>query len=395
MSSTPTNNTPTVMDLYLGYRFKALNTDSWAKAPEDWDTIRKTCTYPRNHYYFPLLKLDVQIPNYWWVGPLSSPGDLGALERLPHDIITKIAGYLDVESFLQFRNVNGKAHCITTDLPEFRRLMRHAPRAVISLIRTGLSAHVSFGNLYEALTTARCHFCEGFGPLLFLPTCTRTCHECLRKEPSMAVVGTEEILTYGTNFPVYGNKNTLKKIIKVLDDSDMRTFKVQKWLKPTKMSKKMRGVLVNDLLAHWIGKDMNKRREELFLKEWLNYRTAACVKYPYLNISTGVLESGVSCTGCQNKFGERTGYPDGRRGVSAVPDGSEERDRCYTNKEFEEHFETCEAAQQLWMGRGQTVVDRDEWFTLIGGLNFGANEMEDYVDRYRHMLPAESDNEPF
>lgn len=46
------------------------------------------------------------------------------------------------------------------------------------------------------LTSHKCGFCEEYGPMLFLPTRTRTCHECLRTSPRMAVIRTEEMLTW-------------------------------------------------------------------------------------------------------------------------------------------------------------------------------------------------------
>ncbi|KAF9771018.1 hypothetical protein IL306_011367 [Fusarium sp. DS 682] len=389
MSSEPVDNdTPSEMDIYLTKRQKELNLNSWAKKPEQWDMIRRTCSYSRVNYYFPILCLDGQFTASYWRGPISSPKNLGKLEKLPQDIIVKIATHLDVESFLRFRNVNGKAHSITSQLPEFRKIMRHAPRAVVSLIRTGLSAHVSFGSLYQALTSEKCEICDDFGALLFLPTCTRCCHNCLRKESSMAVVGTEEILMYCPDFPIYGKDNSLKDLIKILDDSAMRTFKVQKWQQLGRVSKKKRGVLADDLLAHPMGKDLSKDIKGLFYKEWLHYRAAACIQFPYLNTSKGVADKGVSCEGCQHAFDVMTDQPSGIYGNSQVPVGSEGRDRCYTKDGFKKHFETCEAAQQLWKDRYLLAHQAESWFILFGGIPFGDAAMEGYRNRYRNMLPV-------
>lgn len=49
--------------------------------------------------------------------------------------------------------------------------------------------------LYKTpLTSHKCRFCEEYVPMLFLSTCTRTCRQCLRTSPRMAVIRMEEML---------------------------------------------------------------------------------------------------------------------------------------------------------------------------------------------------------
>ncbi|KAF5604791.1 hypothetical protein FPCIR_643 [Fusarium pseudocircinatum] len=233
---------------------------------------------------------------------------------------------LDVKSFRNFRNVNAAAHSITGTALDCKGVLEHGQSAFVSIVRAGLSRHVTIGEIHLALTSSKCGFCEEYGPLLFLPTCTRVCHECLCTSPRTAMIGTEEILPYYTRFGmqvIYGG-----------------------YSRPNQMVKGIRGVLVDDLFwfCEEIGIETSDAIRFLFDNEWPQYRTAACINFPYLNTSTGELEKGRSCRGCQEAFEEQSMQAMVSRGAGRISAGAAARDNCYSHEGFKKHFETCEHA---------------------------------------------------
>ncbi|KAH7201042.1 hypothetical protein BKA60DRAFT_600907 [Fusarium oxysporum] len=347
------------LDIYLANRYgpKAVASD-WANTTEDWAKIR------------PL------------TNPLGTPtADLALFEKLPSDIMNSILRHLDVKSFRRFRNINAKAHRITETVLDCKEVMVHGSTAVINLIRTGLSPHITIGEIHKALTSPNCEFCDDYGSILFLPICTRTCHKCLQTSPRMAVIGSEEMLTYYPRFTMYGTHDNRPCLLETLAKSSMRSIKVRNHSRPGRMLKGIRGVLVDDVFSSSeLGIDTSDPVKDLFYDEWLQYRTAASIHFPYLNTSTGEIEEGRSCKGCREAFEKRLIRANGPLGDVRINPDAEDRDRCYSHKDFEKHFETCAHAQRIWMNR--VPPGRESWFAANGGMHWGISERAEYCRRF-------------
>jgi len=380
------------LDIYLKDRYTPQDTANQSTStPGEAVEIRKKCSYVRKKWYFPLLENLGPIPK-GLIGPLGTPtAGLGHFEKLPGDIVSNILLRLDVKSFRNFRNANAKAHRITETVIDCKDVMVHGKAAFISISRTGLSRNITMGEIRLALTSHKCDFCEAYGPLLFLPTCTRTCHECLRTSPRMSMIGTEEILPFYTRFGTYKGHGNRSHLLKSLRKSSMAVMKVRDHLRPTKMVSDVRCVSVDDLF--WFQEELGLETTDpmrfLFDKEWLQYRSAACISFPYLNTSTGVLEKGLSCRGCQEYFHERS--------MEALAAGTTygavaNRDTCYSHKGFEEHFQKCEHAKRVW--ENSELPGREAWFAANGGVHWGITERTEYCDRFVAQLP-EVNNEEF
>lgn len=326
--------------------------------------------------------------------PLGTPtADLALFEKLPSDIINSILRHLDVKSFRRFRNINAKAHRITETVLDCKEVMIHGSTAVINLIRTGLSSHITIGEIHKALTSPNCEFCDDYGSILFLPTCTRTCHKCLQTSPRMAVIGSEEMLTYYPRFTMYGTHDNRPRLLETLAKSSMRSIKVRNHSRPGRMLKGIRGVLVDDVFSSSeLGIDTSDLVKDLFYDEWLQYRTAASIHFPYLNTSTGGIEEGRSCKGCHEAFEKRLIRANGPLGDVRINPDAEDRDRCYSLKDFEKHFETCAHAQRVWMNR--VPPGRESWFAANGGMHWGISERAEYCRRFVDQMPVVN-NEAF
>lgn len=103
---------------------------------------------------------------------------LGALERIPLEIIHMTLVRLDIRSLTDFRRVNKRARLITDSIPQYRRILVHAPAAIRGSLNIKSARFFSCHDLYEKLSTAECDSCGDFGGYLYLVTCRRVCFLC-------------------------------------------------------------------------------------------------------------------------------------------------------------------------------------------------------------------------
>ncbi|KAF5622080.1 uncharacterized protein FTJAE_11047 [Fusarium tjaetaba] len=300
---------------------------------------------------------------------------------------------LNVKSFLNFRNANAKTHHIAEAILDCKDVMLHARAAIINIARTGLGGHITIGDIHLALTSPKCAFCEEYGSMLFLPTCTRTCHECLRTSPRMAMISTEEILPFYTRFGKYRGPGNRSHLVKSLLKSSMASVRVRNHVRPDQVMKRIRAVLVDDLfwLCEELGIETTEAMRFLFENEWLHYRTAATINFPYLNTATGELEKGRSCRGCQEAFEERTMQGMVLPGAGRISAAAAARDNCYSHEGFAKHFKTCEHAQRVWKSR--ELPGRESWFAANGGMLWGIEERAEYCQRLVARVPLVNNEE--
>ncbi|KAF4502566.1 hypothetical protein FAGAP_1208 [Fusarium agapanthi] len=171
-------------------------------------------------------------------------------------------------------------------------------------------------------------------------------------------------------------------------------MKVRNPLRPGRMVKDVRAVSVDDLFyySEELGLDISEPVRFLFDREWLHYRTAATIQFPFFNTSMGRLEKGRSCRGCHEAFQTRLVLANGPLGNGRINVLSGERDRCYSHRGFQDHFETCEHAQRIWLSRA--LPGREAWFAANGGMYWGISERAEYCQRFTALIPAVN-NEAF
>lgn len=103
---------------------------------------------------------------------------LGALERLPLELVHRVLVRLDVRSLTVFRRVNKSARLVTNSIPQLKRILVHAPALIRGCLNIGSAQFVSCQDLYATLSTAECDSCGDFGGYLYLVTCRRVCFLC-------------------------------------------------------------------------------------------------------------------------------------------------------------------------------------------------------------------------
>ncbi|KAK4445358.1 hypothetical protein QBC34DRAFT_413379 [Podospora aff. communis PSN243] len=111
--------------------------------------------------------------------PINEPDEgLGALSRLPLELIWRILQQLDLESLDNMRRVNRRARLIVLAAPDLRRVTRFAGQTIVALVSTDLASHFTVADVAKALQTDKCLRCRRFAPLVFLPTLSRACTSC-------------------------------------------------------------------------------------------------------------------------------------------------------------------------------------------------------------------------
>nr|CEG03279.1 unnamed protein product [Fusarium pseudograminearum CS5834] len=351
---------------------------------ENQEAILRTCSYHRSLYYFPLRQTNPRkAPDTLFkCSPTTSSSlvpqtanNTASIYKLPPEVISNILLLVDVKSFHDFRNTSHQARFIANGIPQYRLVAQHGFAGIKALVQTHLSRHVTYDNLYRALNTEQCTMCGEFGSLLFLPTCTRCCYNCLREKPELAVIN---------YYDVYHLRRVLANRMgeDIPSQTDCRTLTIHNWENPVEMSRYTIGILATDIprrilsLAHTEG-----NRNATVQKGWLHYRSAACIAYPTLNRWKMTVERGVSCKGCEKAFvSGRFGAMHQGWATSGMPRKCVERDMSFSVAGFQRHFESCEHAKKIWEDSEHGSKDTNDSKTVKnGGQLIGRSAMRAYA----------------
>ncbi|RAK99350.1 uncharacterized protein BO80DRAFT_318711, partial [Aspergillus ibericus CBS 121593] len=119
---------------------------------------------------------------------------LGALERLPLEIIHLALMQLDIQSFTDFRRVNKRTRLITNSIPQYRNILIHTPELIRGIINIETARNFSCQDLYKKLSTAECDHCGEFGGYLYLVTCHRVCLLCFTEETDYLPLSRKDVM---------------------------------------------------------------------------------------------------------------------------------------------------------------------------------------------------------
>ena len=121
---------------------------------------------------------------------------VGTLDCLPPEIMSIVSNMLDIQSLTRLSGVSYLGYALMQLQPKFRELVRVAPQTLVALVRVGLAASHSVDELHRTLHMEKCAICPEYGPFLFLPSCQRSCWECLRQNPSFRLLRPSHARTY-------------------------------------------------------------------------------------------------------------------------------------------------------------------------------------------------------
>ena len=128
----------------------------------------------------------------------TSSTTLGILEQLPLELINMILMRLDIRSLTDFRRVNKRAMQAIDAIPEYKKIVTHAPFSLRASLSIETAKNYTCQDLYKALCTAKCDKCDGMGQYLYLVTCRRVCYFCFtQKEDYNALLRTDAMRKFG------------------------------------------------------------------------------------------------------------------------------------------------------------------------------------------------------
>jgi hypothetical protein len=129
--------------------------------------------------------------------------DLGALDRLPTELLQGLLPQLDLCSLMRFRRINRRAIEIVEFIPQYRTIATCASNVLQGALRTGAGKWISCETVYEKLCAAECEQCGDFGEYLYILTCKRVCFLCLSKnEKYLPLLGSHAIRKFGINHQI-------------------------------------------------------------------------------------------------------------------------------------------------------------------------------------------------
>ncbi|KID86156.1 F-box domain-containing protein [Metarhizium guizhouense ARSEF 977] len=107
---------------------------------------------------------------------------LGALDRLPTELLQEILIQLDLSTFMTFRCTNRRAKEFADHLPQYKAITTNARNALRGILRIGTSRWITCKSLFENLRTSACEQCGDFGGYLYILTCRRVCFVCFTQD---------------------------------------------------------------------------------------------------------------------------------------------------------------------------------------------------------------------
>lgn len=245
----------------------------------------------------------------------SPTSDPGPLEALPLEILRQILLLLDLETALVLTWVNRRTRRLVTDTWEYRQVRENALQCLCAVFRTGYARNTLISAIYSALVTKQCSLCDSFGRFFFIPTARLSCLACLMD-------GTKSIFRVRPLASIcHATGRSMESIRK--DVPALRTSpglyhpmrykyhlkEPQLWAAAEHCSKVLDGIGPFESGP-----------------ELLGYMVSSSI--PYLNLTTGEAQPGLSCKGCTAEW-----Y------------------NLFSKEGFLEHFRGCDRAKALWASR--------------------------------------------
>lgn len=272
----------------------------------------------------------------------------GKLAALPTEISQNILTYLDPITLECLRSTSSYTKDAVESLPAFREVTKYVGNVLRAMYQTDVLSKFSVNHIYATLCDAQCANCADSGQLLFLPTCSRCCYECLGTQPRFSVV------------PVPVALSKLKMKEKELRNIPiLRTIPGYYFLKPKLRRRVLRLVSEEEaakLGKHTYGKGMPSIGTGGHIERW--QAATAC---PWLNTKLGRLEQAVCCHGCEYDW--YMAY-ESRALVSDTGECllmKQKMNTVFYEEAYIVHYETCQSARILWSEilRGQRSPDSE------------------------------------
>ncbi|KAK2814176.1 hypothetical protein FQN50_000580 [Emmonsiellopsis sp. PD_5] len=260
--------------------------------------------------------------------PRTPSASLGNLDILPLEIVHEICLLLDIRSIIRFRHVNLRASVVVSASKEYRAITSLALDALRAMFVTdhwpSLASNKTLRDLFGILTSQHCSLCRRFGGNLVLPSFARFCTLCWWT--------IEETYSYATYVDEDGCVELGTKVHALL-------FRVRGLIGDDSVDIRPTGVRFSSSSERKLSKLLSLADGET-LREFVNEPDCiAIAPLPYLDITTGRAERGMSCKGCKiARFASKH---------SAFKDSLTEIEK-YSRATYPDHYRTCSLAETIW-----------------------------------------------
>lgn len=272
---------------------------------------------------------------------------MGILDRLPLEVLHQVLDQLDFHTLVAIRSLNLASRNTVDSFPAYKYMTQYAANALRALSQTELITAFSAVHLFKVLRTDRCTGCQQFGAYLFLLTCSRCCFNCLEKDVRFRAIA------FGSLKENFGLKAIPGRRLPTMLSlpgkyagrrSVKRRFRLVSAFEAYALAKALYGEATDDVSRP--GNAACCRREwnwsSMLTSTHDAFRGFASTAFPTLDTGSMLVQSGISCRGCDD-FCLR----EERNGVNKPDVLARRRDRAFSQVEFEQHKKECEGIEFL------------------------------------------------
>lgn len=224
---------------------------------------------------------------------------LGALDRLPLELIHEILPPLDLRTLTDFRHVNRRAMWLVESIPQYKAIRKHAYNALRGIIYIKAGRWITCEMLYEKLCTAECEECGDFGGYLYVLTCKRVCFLCLSEDKRYLPLRYRRATRkFGINRAILCTLPSMKSIPGTYSPTQ-RKFRIRVTLVDSESARRA-GIALHGSVSAMKQYVSSMGAQDPSDDESRNpFRFMAVVRTPWLNKSSQELEWGFHCIGCR------------------------------------------------------------------------------------------------
>lgn len=303
-------------------------------ASTDAATILDVCAYHRRDFDLVLIRSrphETQVIQESIEKPFTTTPTvkLGALDILPNELLNIILRNLDLSSYFRFRHVNRRSRILASELQEYKAVVIHGIEGFRGMLRARLATYFTFEDMYRALTTETCSFCTRFGGFIYLPTASRCCFACIENAPELRVISMSslskltKLSAKRLSSDIGYTLRTVPGIYSMEERPARRPALLLAEVEATRRLSEL-GLLTSDT-----SRALEARSEQK------NQRFMTSTAYPWYDPTTGQVENGVSCKGCQIR-------------LETLAVVSRARDDVFSSSGYLPHFESCIEAKALF-----------------------------------------------
>ncbi|KAI1361527.1 hypothetical protein F5Y08DRAFT_347767 [Xylaria arbuscula] len=285
---------------------------------------------------------------------------LGLLGVLPTELVFMVLECLNYQTLTRLLRVSLQWKLTVEALYAYATLTRHAKDELNHFADTSLLNHFTILDLYRVLSSQECTVCREFGGFLFVATCERICHTCLRQNPAYWMFSFSMAQEcFSPTVEEFGRLPVLEfaagwKVRQLLRTSFTPLVSVEQ---AKELVDKRYGIERCDRARKFVGRRLQRKypsRGMLYSSlqiaslDWLSpvfwcscltafpereaYGFAATIRFPF--VKAGQVNYGRSCKGCEHT----------NPWVNHCPDSFP---KLWSRSKFIEHIQRCNGVKQL------------------------------------------------